>query len=86
MPCTFSDAAVEKHSPCKPDGAGEVESVLLRCVSAWEPVAAEGAEAVEKVEGQGDHVHRHHHQDPQRFLERLEERRQGRAFRVLSTK
>ena len=48
-----------------------------------ECLPAERAEPVEEVEHEGDHVHGHHHQDPERVSEGLQERDQRRQPRLL---
>ena len=47
---------------------------------------AKWRESVKEVEADGDHLDRDKHQDPQRVLERLQERHQLRRARLLKNK
>lgn len=55
----------------EPDGAGKVQSVLLRPISVSKLETTEGRKPVQKVEHKGDNVHWNHHQDPERVAEGL---------------
>ena len=79
----FADAGVEEDAPGEPEGARQVQRVLLRVLGLGQLEASERAESVEQVEDDGDHVHGQKNHDPEALFERLEKRAETRIGAAL---